>query len=183
MKRAAESPYFCPSCGQKTLHEENGKKLECTECSFVFFKNVASAVGVILEHQNRILLITRARDPGKGLFDIPGGFCDEWETPEETAKREIKEELNLNIPNPEYIASFPNRYLYKNILYHTMDMIYLCRLDSAAGLKPEEEEVHHLEWFSKEEIPLEKIAFPSIRQALTLYMERHCHNVLSDRTE
>ncbi|HNM04917.1 MAG TPA: NUDIX domain-containing protein [Leptospiraceae bacterium] len=165
------TPCFCPACGNKTLYAEEGKKFECTDCRFIFFKNVASAVGVILEHQKRILLITRARDPGKGLYDVPGGFCDEWETPEETAGREIKEELNLNVSNFQYLASFPNRYLYKNILYHTMDMIYLCRLGSAEGLKPEEEEVHHFEWFSKEEIPLEKIAFPSIRKALSLYID------------
>lgn len=170
MNRQLESPYFCPACGKKSLHMEDEKKLECTDCSFVFFKNVASAVGVILEHQNKILLITRARDPGKGLFDVPGGFCDEYETPEKTAEREILEELNLNISDFHYIASFPNRYLYKNILYHTMDMIYLCRPDSVSGLKPETEEVHHFEWFSKEEIPLEKIAFPSIRQALSIYI-------------
>lgn len=166
-----ESPCYCPSCGKKNFFEKKSKMFECSNCSFTFFKNVASAVGVIIHCNGKILLTRRAKAPGKGLLDIPGGFCEENETPEKTAKREIKEELNLNISELSYFVSFPNRYPYKDILYHTMDLIYTCNLNSFPDLTVDDEEINHIEWFDKKEIPINKIAFSSIKKALKLFQK------------
>ncbi len=43
----------------------------------------------------KILLIQRKRDPFAGLWAFPGGFVEEDETLEESAKRELQEETGI----------------------------------------------------------------------------------------
>lgn len=42
-----------------------------------------------------VLLICRRHDPFAGLWALPGGFVDEWESPEDAARRELAEETGV----------------------------------------------------------------------------------------
>ena len=54
-------------------------------------------VYAIIKKNNQILVIRKARGPYTGLYDLPGGTPEDSETPEETLKREIKEETNCDL--------------------------------------------------------------------------------------
>lgn len=54
-------------------------------------------VGVVLIDHGRILLVKRGREPGKGLWAVPGGKVRSGETLKEAARREIEEETGLSI--------------------------------------------------------------------------------------
>src|SRR4030095_12946138 len=45
----------------------------------------------------RVLLARRPNEPGKGLWDLPGGFPDEQEGPLEALEREVREETGLRL--------------------------------------------------------------------------------------
>ena len=51
----------------------------------------------IIQKNNQILLIKKARGPYTGLYDLPGGSPEENETLEETLAREIKEETGCDL--------------------------------------------------------------------------------------
>jgi 8-oxo-dGTP diphosphatase len=53
-------------------------------------------VAVLIIDHNKILLFYRYRD-GRTYYALPGGHVEAGEALEETAIREIKEELNLNV--------------------------------------------------------------------------------------
>jgi 8-oxo-dGTP pyrophosphatase MutT (NUDIX family) len=53
-------------------------------------------VAVLIIRQDKLLLFYRYRD-GRTYYALPGGHVETGETLEETAIREIKEELNLDI--------------------------------------------------------------------------------------
>ena len=62
-------------------------------------KHVGS-YGVIINN-GKVLLIRKARGAYKGKLDLPGGGIDYGETPIETLKREILEEVGVNIVSYE----------------------------------------------------------------------------------
>lgn len=164
---------FCPNCASQNIEFENHRRFECFDCGMVYFQNVAAAVAVILERNNEILFTVRNREPKLGMLDLPGGFTDPDETSEETCQRELKEELNLEIPleNFTYFKSQPNNYLYKGIPYKTEDLIFIAKFPENAELKLEESEIREIKWIKKSEIRLEEIGFDSLRKAVEEYIE------------
>src|SRR5215204_4459814 len=83
---------------------------------------------------------------------------------------EVKEELGLQIRDPSYLSSFPNKYPYKGIEYSTVDSVFVCKPDSM-DVKREEGEIEGWEIFDPEVLNLEDVAFKSIRKALEQYLE------------
>ncbi|MCO5249222.1 MAG: NUDIX domain-containing protein [Chitinophagales bacterium] len=163
---------YCPQCGSQNNEFIHQRRFECFDCGMVYFHNVATAVAVIIEREKKILFTIRSKEPGKNMLDLPGGFTDPDETAEETCSRELKEELNIHISpsNFKFFKSHPNDYTFKNIPYKTEDMIYTAILPEDAKFQLEKEEIKDIKWISKTEIPLDKIAFKSIRKTITEYL-------------
>ncbi|MFN7054295.1 NUDIX domain-containing protein [Hyphomonas sp.] len=57
----------------------------------------AGCGAAILDEQGRLLLIQRLREPEAGAWGLPGGKIDFGERAEDTARREIREELGIEI--------------------------------------------------------------------------------------
>ena len=53
-----------------------------------------------------LLLIRRAREPFKGKWALPGGFMEEEERLEETARRELEEETGIKAGRLEFAGLF-----------------------------------------------------------------------------
>ena len=156
---------FCPSCGEKTFKEEKNKKYHCRACDFIFYWNVAAAVAVIIRYREQVLFTIRARDPGQGLFDLPGGFSEPQETLEDVARREIREELKLELNNLRYLFSLPNLYPYKDVHYHTIDAFFETRLEQMPSIVAGDD-VMGFEWKHLNDVSLDQIALPSIRACI-----------------
>ena len=86
---------YCPYCAEPlSLRENEGRKrLYCTaEQKYIYRNPIPAATGLILDGDNRILLVLRAREPGKNEWGLPGGFVETDESPIEAARRELMEE-------------------------------------------------------------------------------------------
>lgn len=158
----------CPSCGHATLARLSEQELRC-HCGFHYFHNVASAVMVALCWHDELLVAVRAREPGRGLWDLPGGFVDPRESLEQAALRELGEEIGWQ-PAPEqlrYLGSFPNTYHFDGIDYCTCDAVFAVMLTEKPQLRAADD-VAELHWVARQALAPERFAFPSTRRALTL---------------
>ena len=164
---------YCPKCGNETLNWDGEKKWSCSNCDYVLFHNVAGAVAVIIKHQDEILFTRRNQEPKKGKLDLAGGFVDPKESAEETCVRELFEEMKINVDLSQlkYLASLPNTYEYKNVLYNTIDLFYEYNLSEKVGFELELSEISETIWIKKDQINLEDIAFDSQKLFFETYIK------------
>jgi 8-oxo-dGTP diphosphatase len=54
-------------------------------------------VGVVVVSEGSILLVQRGREPGRGLWAVPGGKVRRGETMRDAARREAREETGLDV--------------------------------------------------------------------------------------
>ena len=154
---------FCPKCGKPSLQWDGEKKWSCSNCDYVLYHNVAGAVAVVIKHNDEILFTRRNQEPKKGKLDLAGGFVDPKESAEETCVRELFEEMKIKVDLSQlkYLASLPNTYEYKNILYNTIDLFYEYEVAEKLELKLELSEISETIWLKKNEVNIEDIAFDS----------------------
>jgi 8-oxo-dGTP diphosphatase len=88
---------FCPRCGSAvTLIERFGNQRPvCSQCGWTYFADPKVAVAVLLEQDDRVLLVRRVNEPFRGLWSLPAGFVDAGEDPARAAERECLEETGL----------------------------------------------------------------------------------------
>ncbi|QJR82289.1 NUDIX domain-containing protein [Alteromonas pelagimontana] len=163
---------FCPQCRSANISTINGSEYRCPDCGFVYYHNTASAVAGIITCDNAMLVTQRARNPGKGMFDLPGGFVDHGESLEQALSREVEEELGLTLTDWQYFVSLPNTYRYTDVLYHTCDAVFSIELSSRPTLTPEASEILQVHWLERDKIDLTTIAFPSLREAIRRFCRR-----------
>jgi ADP-ribose pyrophosphatase YjhB (NUDIX family) len=163
----------CPRCGSPRFAPHNIKASHCPDCHFILYYNVAAAVAALItDPDNRLLIATRANDPQRGTWDLPGGFVDPKETAEQALRREITEETGLTIPRAHYLFSQPNTYTYSGLDIPTLDLFYHCPITTPATLAPADD-VAALHFQPIGEIPIENFGFPSIRAGIRLFLEEY----------
>jgi NADH pyrophosphatase NudC (nudix superfamily) len=172
MTKPSEVIKYCPRCGSSQFVFQDDNSFKCESCDFHLFINSAAAVAAIIENEeNEILLTIRAKEPEKGLLDLPGGFVDPGETAEEALKREIKEELNLQIEEFEYLTSFPNEYVFSGYSVYTLDIAFKCKIKDLSKLSVKDD-VAGYQFLSYDEIDIKKIGLKSIRNIVKHYISK-----------
>ncbi len=85
-------------------------------------------VGGILFDGKKVLLGLRGKEPGLGKWSIPGGAVKVGETLEEAVKREIKEEVGLDVEVKRMVAILDRiiRDETGKIAYHYILIDFLC---------------------------------------------------------
>lgn len=112
------------------------------------------------------MLTTRALDPARGALDLPGGFVENNETAEDALRREVSEELGVELQTIEYLTTQPNLYPFSGFEVHTLDMIFRATIDPDAVLKPSDD-VADAQFYELSSVVLEKVGLPSIKKVLS----------------
>lgn len=162
---------FCPKCGSENFVENNAKSKKCSDCGFTYYFNSSAAVVAVIENaEGEILVATRAKEPAKGTFDLPGGFIDMYESAEDAVRREIREETRLFITSAEYLFSIPNIYVYSNFEVHTVDIFFRCKVDNFSHLKAQDD-VSELRFIARNKLNPADFGLVSIRKGIEKILE------------
>lgn len=157
---------FCPFCASPVVEEVrfNALRPVCSACDFVQFLDPKVAVIALVLYKDKVLLIQRAVDPGKGEWSLPGGYMDAGEMPREALQRELLEEVGLRTEVSELIDIFP----MVNDEGARVGIVLAFRGEPSDS--PEipfvADDAQDAGWFSADDIP-EELAFESTETLLT----------------
>ena len=117
----------------------------CDECGQ--WPQPALAVDAIVINRDKILLITRGREPWKGMLALPGGFVERDEDPEIAVLRELKEETGLDgsLERLICVRGSPER----DPRGHVVSIAYLV---SAKGIPKGADDAVDASWYSLDSI-------------------------------
>ena len=164
--RPVELFQFCPRCGApRAADNRDQSPFRCGACGLVFYFNpTVAAAAFVSDPAGRVLFIRRAKEPSAGKLGVPGGFIDFGESAEEGLRREVREEVDLELGRLAFLASFPNSYVYREVSYPVVDLYFTARAVSPESARPLDA-VAGIEWRPPADVPEEEIAFPSLRCA------------------
>lgn len=127
---------------------------------------VAGVILVFDEHE-RLLLIQRADD---GQWGLTGGLMELGETAEQTARREVFEEVGLELGVVEFLGVFSGPELFH--VYPNRDevfgvsVVYTARYSDGV-LKPDPAEALQARFFALDALP------ENLRKSTPIYLERY----------
>lgn len=150
---------YCARCGSPLRDGEyEGKpRPVCSACGLVVFQDPKLAVAVLIGRERRVLLQRRAIDPGLGRWSFPSGYVDRGEVVEEAARREVREELGVEVRLERLLG------LYSDRGNPVVLAVYLGRI-SAGQPTAACREVECVGWFGGDELP--ELAFPHDREII-----------------
>lgn len=158
---------YCPKCSCLDLVSEH-KNYKCESCKFMFWQNSKPTVTAMIMRGGKVLLGKRNKAPYKGYWDLPGGFLEDGEYPEIGLKREIKEELGIDIKIKRFIGVFIDKFYDQGDWYNALCLHYLVSIKSGEPMPLEE--ATEIKWFPLNNLP-KRISFKSNRKALALFQK------------
>ena len=104
---------YCSNCGDKlevrVINDEARKA--CPSCPFVHWGNYSVSVGALVIKEEKILLVRRKHNPGKGKWTNPGGYIEQTELIEQSVIREVLEETGVTtkVKSIVMLGDYPGR--------------------------------------------------------------------------
>jgi ADP-ribose pyrophosphatase YjhB (NUDIX family) len=155
---------FCPHCTHALVTELAFDRLRpvCPGCGFVHFRDPKVGVSVLVEMEDRVLLIRRAVEPGLGKWSLPSGFVEWDESPESAAVRECEEETGLVLVD---VVLLDVRHYSEDYRGPGINLTYRGRV--AGGVLRPGDDAADVQFFARLELPAAgDIAFPGHRLVL-----------------
>jgi NADH pyrophosphatase NudC (nudix superfamily) len=142
---------FCPRCGGKLEPQEQEGQVMPTcqdkKCGFIFWQSSSPTVAaVILNESEQVLFTRRAIEPGKGKLDLPGGFLQYGELPEDGMKREALEEIGVEIKIEDIIGFVIDDYFYQNVMMRNLVIGMEAVIVSGNSVNSDKKEIDELVW-------------------------------------
>ena len=142
---------FCPSCGARlpAAFDDSGKR--CSSCGRTWYSNPAPTAGAAIVRGDTVLVTVRAREPHKGKIDVPGGFLETGEEPAEGLKREVSEELGIDIQASlaDCVQMVPHVYGPEG--EWLLSMGFVVRMDGEVELHPDDD-VAEARWITEDDV-------------------------------
>jgi NAD+ diphosphatase len=135
----------CPRCGAPTerMPGEWGKR--CPACRYEHYPHLHPAVIVLVRDGDRCLL-ARKREWAPNRYALVAGFVDNGESLEGAVRREVKEEVGVDVTDVEYVGS-------QNWPFPSQLMVGFVAAYAGGSVVIDADELEDARWFSRAELP------------------------------
>lgn len=157
---------FCGRCGAPTKESPTERAKLCTDpdCFWISYPVIAPAVIVAVRRDDKVLLARSPRFPGE-MYSTLAGFSEPGERLEETVKREIFEEVGIEVDRIEYFDSQP--WPFPNSL-----MIGFTACWAGGEIEIDGEEIEAAGWFGYDDLPRLPAPYSIARRLIEDFIER-----------
>ena len=135
---------ICPRCGGELVANNHDYGRKCTECGKTYYAPQSPAIIAAVEREGKLLLAHNTAWPDE-RYSVIAGFVEPGESLEMTVRREIREEVNIEVDGITYFGSqvwpFPNSLM----LGFTAEY-------ASGDITPDGIEIANAGWFTPEEV-------------------------------
>ena len=155
---------FCGSCGAPMQHIAGERAMHCPACALQHYPRLSPSMIVLVTRGDEVLLARSTRF-ASGVYSTLAGFVEAGESVEDCVRREVHEEVGVQVCNLQYLTSqgwpFPHSLM---LGFHA---------EYAGGeIVLQEEEIEDARWFSLDNLPSLPPPRSISRYLIDLYVAR-----------
>lgn len=138
---------FCGKCGHAMVHDEKERAWRCPDCGQIVYPKIMPCVIAGVINDKGQIALTRYAHQYKKTYALIAGFCETGETVEETVKREVKEEIGVEVDDLVYYKSQPWSFS------STLLFGFYCHVKGSDAFTLDTDELREAVWMNPEDIP------------------------------
>lgn len=159
---------FCGRCATPVEQQGHERAKRCPACGLTSYPRLSPAIIVSVERPfpdgPRLLLAHNKRHPA-GFYSVLAGFVEPGESLEDCVRREIREEVGIEVNNIRYFGSQPWPFPHSLMIAFTAEY-------ADGTLDLEEEELDDAGWFKPGDLPLVPPPISIARQLIDAFEAR-----------
>ncbi len=155
---------FCGRCGKATLDKASERAKECPACGLVAYPRVSPAMMALVTRGREILLARSHRFP-PGMYSALAGFVEPGETIEDCVRREVREEVGVEVGEMTYFASQSWSFPHSLMIAFTAEY-------AGGEITLEDEEIAEARWFDAAKMPTLPPSVSIARRLIAVTAER-----------
>ncbi len=136
---------YCGRCGTPTRDKEGERARECPACGLIAYPRISPAMMALVTRGSEILLARAHRFP-PGMYSALAGFVEPGETIEDCLRREVREEVGVEVHAPVYFGSQSWAFPHSLMIAYTAEY-------AGGELRPEVAEIEDARWFGAANLP------------------------------
>ncbi|MDA8126187.1 MAG: NAD(+) diphosphatase [Deltaproteobacteria bacterium] len=155
---------FCGRCGAPLALKADERCFQCPACRFISYPRISPAIIVAIEKEGKLLLARGARFQSE-IYSVLAGFVEPGETLEECIRREVREEVGIEIKNIRYFKSQPWPFPDSLMIAFTAEY-------AGGELTIDPTEIVDAGWYSPEDFPPIPGKFAIARALIDHFLEK-----------
>ena len=156
---------YCGRCAAETVLEADERLRRCPRCDARFHPRIPPAVIVLVTRGQQMLLARNVRFP-PGRFSAVAGFAEPGESLEQAARREVREEVGVELGDLHYFGSQPWPFGRSLMIGFVAD-------HASGDIRVDGDEIVEAAWFSGDRLPDLPPTFSIARQLIDAFVSAH----------
>lgn len=137
---------FCGRCGLETYLLANEHARGCEKCQLINYPRLSPAIITAVIKEDQILLARSHKFNDKQMFSVLAGFLEPGESLEQCVKREVFEEVGIEVTNIKYFKSQSWPFPDSLMIGFTADY-------KSGDIKIDGKEIAEAGWFKVDALP------------------------------